>query len=174
MPPMASPNVPVTVFSYFGPGTYGNVVAVGTTLLSADSTPNPRFFFVVVDLSDLSIAAQAVSTSNSDVPSEVQPFAGSPGHFLIVTCIGQITGNIPQGNLAAFLQSAGSDRVLAGLEQAVAQLGTGSNGGYSYVLAATLDDGDLPGYEAGSFSTDSYLTFAFMPLDGGGYAPVSI
>lgn len=168
-------NTPATVFSYSSPGTYGPVVGVGDQKLYANGSSGSRFFFVVVDLSDLSLPVQVESTSNSDVPSEVKPYVGSTGHFLIFTTLGQITGNIPQGNLAAFLQAAGSGRVMAGLEQAVAQLGTGTNGLYTYALGATLDDGDLPGFEAGSMSAlSSYLTFAFMPLTGGGYAPVSL
>ncbi|MEM1055577.1 MAG: hypothetical protein AAGI52_08615 [Bacteroidota bacterium] len=167
-------NVPATVFSY-NTSNVSNVVAIGDTRVSPDRASEHRFFFVVVSLSDLSVAAQSVSTSNSDVPSDIQAYAGSTGHFLVFTCLGQITGNMPQGDLAAFLRAAGSGRVLEGMEQAVAQLGTGNNGSYTYALAATLDDGDLPGYEVGSFSDFcSYLTFAFMPMEGGGYAPVSL
>lgn len=168
------PNVPASVISHLPAGSLGPVVAVGDTKISSDSQQNGRFLFVVVDLSDLSIAAQAVSTSNAEVPTDIQPYAGSTGHFLIFCSQGQSTGQMPQGALAAFLQSSGTGRVLAAMEQTVEQLGTGSNGGYSYALASTLDDGDLPGYEAGDFFASSYLAFAFMPMEGGGYAPVSI
>ena len=169
-----SQNVPVTAVSPPGPpGTYGSLVAVGDRGFSTDESSDSRFFFLVLSLSDLSVEAQAVSTSCSDVPSAVQPYAGIHDHFLIFISIGQITGNLPQGDLHTFLSNAGAGRVLAGLEQTISQLGTGYFVYYTYALGATLDDGDLPGFEGGGLGDTTTLNFSFMPVDGG-YAPVSL
>jgi hypothetical protein len=153
-------------------------LVIGDKGYTPDAKADENFYwFVVVDLSDLNVVAQAVSTSNTTIPSEIQPYAGKTGFFLYLIANSQISSNIPQGDLYAFLRATGSGALLRRGEQIIEQLGTGSITRFSYILAATLDEKDLPGFE--TFSTSGYTVLAmqFVPVEIEGkttYAPVRI
>ena len=173
----ASQNVPVSIFSPTSAGSWGNNIAIGSKRYGSDTGTTTRFLYLVVDLSDLSVVAEVADTSNDTVPAAIQAYAGQARYFLLFVAIGQITGNMPQGALSTFLRQTGSGPVLASMEQMIASLGTGSISGFSYALGASLDEQDLPGFEAGSFNDTSFLTFAFTPITNGGtttYAPISV
>lgn len=72
------------------------------------------------------------------------------------------------------LMNSGGGATLENMEQVVSQVGTGAFVFYSYILAGTLDSGDLPGFEAGSFHHAVTLPMQFVPIEVGGqttYAP---
>jgi hypothetical protein len=82
---------------------------------------------------------------------------------------------MPTGNLYTLLQKAGSGAQLARLEQIYAQIGTGFLGAFSYILAATMTEGDEPGFETLSMTDLTLLTMAFLPVQVGSqtlYAPI--
>lgn len=174
---MATSSVPATAISRYrlGPSS-PTALAIGPNRLYAKVSANDEevFWFVVVDLSDLSVVANEVSTSNSTVPASIQPYAGKQGYFLYFLTNAQRTNNLPQGTLHAFLTKAGAASTLHELEQIVEQLGTGWVNCYSYVLATTLDTGSLPGFEVGSTQGYSTLVMSFIPVNVAGtttYAP---
>jgi hypothetical protein len=79
--------------------------------------------------------------------------------------------------LAAAAGAIGSGRQLARGQQMVGQLGTGTIRHFSYVLAATFDDNDLPGFELFSESGYGLLTMQFNPVMVNGtimYPPVRL
>jgi hypothetical protein len=167
------PNIPATAVSS-SMSNLGSMVAVGGNLLNV---PNSNgYWYVVVDLSnDLNVVANEFSTDNSNPPANIAAMLGNPSYFLFFVAQAQITGLLPQGNLAGFLQKAGAGAQLATLEQTIGQIGTGWLSNFSYVLAATLNDQDLPGFEAASFFEPTILNMQFMPIQVGGqtvYAPV--
>ena len=56
-------------------------------------------------------------------------------------------------------------------------IGTGMVGFISYILAATLDPEDLPGFEEFSYTGFTVMTFALMPVTVDGtttYTPVQL
>ena len=175
MPTPAS--VPATAISSYRIGpTSPTALAIGSTRLWAkvSTADEERFWFVVVDLSDLSIAANELSASNSTVPPSIQAFAGQDGYFLFFLSNAQQTHNLPQGALHAFLTKAGAASELHELEQIVEQMGTGWVNRYSYVLGTTMDTGDLPGFEVMSTQGYSTLVMQFVPVTIGTattYAP---
>ncbi len=60
-------------------------------------------------------------------------------------------------------------------EQINEQLGTGSIGQTSYILAATLSPADDKGFEEFSFTDLTIMTFSLMPVSVGGqtvYTPI--
>lgn len=176
MPETGTP-VPATALS--GGQAFGasSLLVVGEARMpSPFPSPSSGFMFAVVDLSSLEIVAKAapVGTNNSTVPPEIEAYAGREGFFLFFIAANMVTAYLPQGALYTFLKSTGSGAMLENLEQAVGQLGTGTVGVYSYILAGTLDSGDLPGFEAMSLTDFSTLPMQFVPITVGGqttYAP---
>jgi hypothetical protein len=174
--PIADVYVPATAgsFSAGGPPTF---LCIGTNFapLSADRQ-RPFHWFVAVDLTtQLKIVANAVTYDNHTVPQELRALEGDPRYFLFVVGNNLRGHLVPQGDLYTFLKDIGSGRQLANLEQIVGQTGTGTIFHYSYVLAATMAEGDLPGFEASSDVHHVILTMQFMPIkldDKIIYAPV--
>lgn len=172
---MAAP-VPATALSRYTQTFEPSVLGIGSEGVHSNiqNVDDPLYWFVVVNLSDLSVVANVTSASNSEVPTEVQAYADKSGYFLFFIANAQRSMNIPQGALHAFLTAAGAGAGLENAEQLIGQLGTGLLRYFSYILASTLDSGDLPGFEA--FSTQGYVTLPmqFVPFDADGrtmYAP---
>ncbi|MFN8633979.1 MAG: hypothetical protein U0893_09005 [Chloroflexota bacterium] len=138
--------------------------------------PNTNlYWFVVVSLKDLSFLVSVTSSDETSVPPQVAAYANNPECFLFV--IGNVLNgyNIPQGELYSFLQATGAGAGLAELEQTIAQLGTGLIVSFSYVLAATMAQQDMPGFESWSLTDFAVLNMQFMPVQVDGqwvYAPV--
>lgn len=189
-PPVAAPQaaapqgpVPATVpaSAYSRLGTETNFapskLVIGTNSLALGQQLNTQsFWFVAVDLeNDLQVVANEVSTNATTVPASIQQLAGSAQYFLFVVSNSTYTPMVPQGALYSFLAKVGAGTQLARIEQLVEQIGTGIVVRFSYILAATMAFGDLPGFEELSTFTPAILTMGFLPVDIGGkivYAPI--
>jgi hypothetical protein len=163
----------------FEPSLLGiNVGNGGKTRVPAgypNNANDPFYWYVVVDLRDLTISANVTSRSANSVPSQITGFQNNPNYFLFFIANAQISPNYPQGALYAFLESLGADTELPRGEEIFQQLGTGALRNFSYVLASTFDPSDPPGFEV--FSTVHYATLAmyFLPVTINGkttYTPV--
>src|SRR5215217_2157656 len=129
-------HVPVTVqgtLNYAYP-----LVMIGQDTYNPQTSINNGFWYLVVDLTSLSIAANTVSTAGSNVPSDIAQYANNPQSLLIFTTVTLNMMSLPQGALYQFLQVAGSGYELARAEQIAEQLGSGSVSGIGYILAATM------------------------------------
>jgi hypothetical protein len=138
---------------------------IGTNeYLPANQDPSASFvWMVVVDLTNLNVVANEM-TQPSTVPANIQKYANNPQYFLFTAGNNLWASGIPQGDLYDFLRKAGAGRELDRCEQVFSQLNTGWLPNFSYVLAATLAENDLPGFEAFSTTTYSILTMAFLPI----------
>jgi hypothetical protein len=173
-------NVPVTAMSLFVPET-----TAYTALVIGNNRPDwfnlnvngaePFWWLVVVDLTNLNVVANVIA-DGVNVPSAVQPYVNNPQYFLFCISNCQTGAQIPYGAFYTFLQQVGGGPELARLEQVYNQLSSGIIKNYSYVLAATMDTTDYPGFEALSFTDATVLAMAFMPVTVGGqttYAPIN-
>jgi hypothetical protein len=172
---MAS-NVPASALSNFVNQWPASTLVIGDNYVPYSNPSNtPWFWYVAVDLTDLSINQNIVSNDPENVPPAIQALLGNTQYFLFFIANWQSSYNLPTGNLATFLQQVGSGPALANGEQAIEQLGTGTLLNFSYILAATFDDNDQVGFEAFSVTDYSVLTMQFMPVQVGGntiYAPI--
>jgi len=153
--------VPVSIRSRYPSQGHGVAfVAVGSKIeLAGDH----GYWMVVVDLLTAKISKSGIAQSNSKIPDFIKPYVGNPDYALFVATSYVGTDSLPQGELATFLRKTGSGRVLRALEQFVSQqYKSGEYAGFSYVLAATLDAGDAPGFEEGSFYHDSWMTVELL------------
>ena len=173
--------VPATAFSsytYPGPGTgplSELVIGSQSYAPSGQQWDDPFIWLTVVDLTNLNVVANDVSTDGSTVPSDISQYAGNPQYFLYAISNAAWASVMPQGALYALLQNAGSGSKLARLEQIYAQIGTGFLGTFSYILAASMSESDEPGFEELSMNNLTLLTMGFLPVDAGGqtvYAPI--
>jgi hypothetical protein len=151
-------------------------LAIGNDHVPGPGMPpnNTYYWYVVVSLKDLSIAVNTLG-QETGLPQSVAAYANNPDYFLFV--IGNLLGssNVPQGDVQAFLQATGAGAGLAALEQIVGQLGTNNVTGFSYILAATMAQQDVPGFESWSITDTSVLTMQFLPVQVNGqwtYSPV--
>lgn len=169
-------HVPASALSPLAEGAPGRL-AIGGHEVTSPSTES-GYWYVVVDLvRELSVVTSEFSADHASPPPSIAGMLGNPAYFLFLVGQRIPAGQLPQGELASFLQSAGSGAQLAALEQAVAQLGSGTFGWVTYVLAATLNDQDLPGFEEASLWLPSVLNMQFIALEVDGhtiYAPVQI
>jgi hypothetical protein len=172
------PATAFSVFTYAGEGTppLSQLVIGEQSYVPSGQQPNASFIWlVVVDLTNLNVVASDVSTDGTTVPSDVSQYAGNPQYFLYAISNAAWGNVMPQGDLYALLQKIGGGPGLAFLEQVYTQLGTGYLGAFSYILAATMDTSDAPGFEAVSFTELQLLTMGFLPVEVEGqtiYAPV--
>ena len=131
---------------------------------------------MAVDLTtQLNVVANVFSDNSGAVPQQIKRLQGDPRYFFFVIGNALRGHNIPTGELYTFLKAIGSGRQLATLEQIATQAGTGTIFRYSYILAATATEGDLPGFEAFSDVHHVFLTMQFLPIklaDKIVYAPV--
>jgi len=174
--------VPATAFSpYFIPNPGGGVPLAELVIGDQSYTPSGQqentsfFWLVVVDLTSLKVVASDVSTDGSTVPSDIGQYAGNSQYFLYAISNSAWGSVMPQGDLYALLQQAGSGPKLARLEQIYAQIGTGFLGTFSYILAATMAEGDDSGFETLSMNNLTLLTMGFLPITVDGqtiYAPI--
>jgi hypothetical protein len=171
-PAMAS-NVPASALSAH---SAASVLAVGGNHIQNPAGNASGFWYVVVDLTaDLQVVANEVATSSSAPPPSIGSLLGNSSYFLFFIAQRISSGQLPQGELSTFLEKAGAGAQLAALEQSVSLLGSGHFVHISYVLAATLNDQDLPGFEESSLWNPSVLNMQFIPLQVDGktiYAPV--
>lgn len=135
------------------------------------------FLYTVVDLTnELELVVLNASAKADAPPADVARYAGSSDHFLFFASNLRGTRFLPCGQLYEFLRVVGSGAALERGRQIAQQLGTNAIPGFSYILAATLDETDLPGLEAFSTSAEyTVLTMQFMPIEVHGktrYAPV--
>jgi hypothetical protein len=174
----SKPIVPATALSRYWDTFEISQISIGSQQYWTKVDPNDHvYWFVVVSLADLSVAAQATSASATEVPAAIKPYLDSSDHFLFFVANSQAGYNVPQGELATFLAAVGAGAELARVEQSIEQLGTGSLRFFSYVLGATMDTSDLPGFEVCSFFEPSILTMQFKPIEVDGkttYAPIRL
>jgi hypothetical protein len=172
----ASQNVPATALSNYVGGWPATGLIIGTSWVPFNGVYNvPSYWFVAVDLTDLSIYQNVVSSDPNNVPAAIQALLGNTRYFLFFIANYQFSPNIVQGSLYTFLQAVGAGPQLARGEQMIEQLGTGMIRYFSYVLAATCDDTDMPGFEVFNDADYAVLTMQFMPVTVNGqtvYAPV--
>ena len=172
----ALPNVPATAISRINNGYQATMLAIGNNRFFPDQPVNNSFYwYVVVDLTNLKVVQNIAVAGSMAVPQQVSQYLGNSQYFLYFVSNVQMGFNVPSGGLATFLQEVGSGGQLASLEQMIGQLGTSMITSFSYVLAATMTNTDLPGFEAMSIYNSSPLTMAFMPVTVNGqtiYAPI--
>jgi hypothetical protein len=170
-----SNNVPASALSPTVNASRAALV-IGTNAVQPP-TADPGFWYVVVDLTDdLKVVANEHSADSANAPAGIAGMLGNSALFLFFIAQRVGSGALPQGDLAAFLDAAGSGSQLVGLQQSISLLGAESFS-MSYVLAATLNDQDLPGFEEASLWNPSVLNMQFVPLEVAGktiYAPVQI
>ena len=174
--------VPATAFATaFIPNPGGGVpfseVAIGDqSYVPSGQQDNSSFMWLlVVDLTNLNVVANEVSTDGSTVPSDVSQYVGNPQYFLYALSNSAWASVFPSGDLYALLEKVGAGTGLAYLSQTFAQIGTGFLGTFTYILAATMDASDAPGFEAASLTDLQVLTMGFLPITVDGnttYAPV--
>jgi hypothetical protein len=171
-----SKHVPASAFSPLAEGVPARL-AVGGQPHPCPSEGS-GYWYLVVDLTDdLGVVATEFSDDADHPPASIAAMLGNPAYFLFLVGQRLASDRLPRGELAAFLQGAGSGAQLAALQQAVAQLGAASFPQVSYVLAATLNDQDLPGFEEASLWLPCVLNMQFISLEVDGrtiYAPVQI
>lgn len=169
---MAS-NVPASALSAT---SSASALAVGANHVQVPQPSTTGYWYAVVDLTGgLQLVANEFSEDNSNPPASIAALLGNSAYFLFFIAQNQSAGRLPQGALASFLDKAGSGAQLAALEQTTSLLGTGAFLNVSYILAATLNDQDLPGFEEASLWNPSVLNMQFVPLTVDGktiYAPV--
>ena len=164
--PAAGPLVPATACSGYPGDSNFSFLGIGKNFVNFPIDRNRGVhWFVAVDLTtQLNVVANVASDNNGAVPPEIKRLQGDPRYFFFVVGNNLRGNNIPMGELHAFLRAIGSGRLLAGLEQIATQAGTGTIFRYSYALAATATEGDLPGFEAFSDVHHVFLTMQFMPI----------
>lgn len=171
-------NVPASIVSRHWTGTHFSTLSIGKTSYPPKADLSTSFYwYTVVDLTNLNVPDVAVSTANDSVPANIAKYVGNSQFFLFFASNMQKSSNIPHGALATFLQQVGSGNALARGEQMIDQLGTGCIQLFSYVLAATFNTEDLPGFELFSPDLSSVLTMQFMPVTVNGktiYAPIQL
>ena len=168
--------IPVTVQGSY---EYLPVVAmIGDQYYSPQNLPPDQpvngVWYLIVDLTNLSnIVVNEFTTDTTNVPSNVQQYAGNPQYMLIFATVQLTTGSVPTGGVVSLLQNSGAGVQLARMEQMVEQLGSGSFVYVSYVLAGQM--GTSTGFEEYSFLDFTILTFQLLPVTVDGkttYTPI--
>ncbi len=172
----ASQNVPATGLSNYVGAWPATALVIGDNFVPFNGTYNvASYWYVAVDLTDLSIYQNVISQDPNNVPPAIQALLGNTQYFLFFIANYQSSPNLVQGSLYTFLQAVGAGSELARGEQMIEQLGTGMIRNFSYVLGATFDDTDMPGFEIFNDAGYAVLTMQFMPVTVNGqtiYAPV--
>ena len=164
---MSNSAVPASALSRFYNTVQPTLLKIGDQWVTPSMNSkydDPWYRYVVVNLKDLSVAANECSTSTTDVPQTIAPYGGKPGYFLFFISNAARGYTIPQGSLYSSLKEVGSSSQLANLEQSIEQLGTGVITMFSYALGATTDTADLPGFEASSQHHHCVLNLQFVPI----------
>jgi hypothetical protein len=159
--------VPASAFSKFAPQTpFTTALALANNRpvwYNLNNNPDaPFWWLVVVDLTNLQPVANVLG-DGVNVPPAVQQYYNNPRYFLYCISNCQTGAQIPFGAFYQFLQQVGSGPGLAQLEQVYRQFSSGIIHYYSYILAATMDTTDYPGFESLSFTGPATLAMAFMP-----------
>jgi hypothetical protein len=169
-------NVPMTVLGGALP-TWASVVAVGDKQILPTGLGTGNWF-VIVDLTTLAFTASVVSADATTVPSEIQPYLGTPGNLLVFTSMVASFDQVPQGALFTALKTAGAGALLDKAEQMNTTLGTGHFTYFSYILVATADADGLPGFEEFTYTAGNVaLTVQLMPITVDGkttYTPIAL
>jgi hypothetical protein len=172
-------NVPASIVSRYWNSPHWPQLGIGKKYYPPNNGDGskPFYWYTVVSLTDLSVPDQAVSNSNDTVPANIAKYLNNPDYFLFFASNAQGSSNIPHGQLWDFLKQVGSGPALQRGEQMIDQLGTGNIVHFSYVLAATFNTNDLPGFEIFSPDVSAILTMQFMPVTVNGktyYAPIQV
>jgi hypothetical protein len=159
--------VPASAFSKFAPQTnFVTALKVANnqpTWYNLNNNPDaPFWWLVVIDLYNLQPVANVLG-DGVNVPAAVQQYNNNDRYFLYCLSNCQTGAQIPYGNFYTFLQQVGGGTQLARLEQVYKQFSSGVIKNYSYILAATMDTTDYPGYEELSFAGPTVLAMQFMP-----------
>jgi hypothetical protein len=171
-------NVPVTVMSSHPQGFTWTFAAVNDQFYrpTLQQYNQAAWWWLLLDLSNnLNVVANEITTDGTSVPASVQSAVGNPDMFLICASNWMLGQYFPQGPMADLLIRVGAQKVLPRLEQVVEQVGTGVFVQLSYILAATMAENDLPGFEEYSANFQTQLVFQFMPIQVGSktiYAPI--
>jgi hypothetical protein len=171
-------NVPASIVSRQWNSPHWSNLGIGKNYYAPTGDGSKAFYwYTVVNLTDLSVPDVAVSNSNDTVPANIAKYLDNPNFFLFFASNGQISSNIPHGQLWDFLKQVGSGPALQRGEQMIEQLGTGNIAHFSYILAATFNTSDLPGFEIFTPDVSPILTMQFMPITINGqthYAPIQV
>ena len=140
------------------------------------------YWFVVVDLVSLTVVVnevqKATGAGTSTVPAAVKGHQGDPRYILFFATSSLPVGNLPQGDLYAFLMEAGAGCQLERVEQIAEQTGSNVVSFLAYALAATMNPSDGGGLEAliMNLDTSAIITMEFIHsgAEGGTYFPASI
>ena len=171
-------NVPVTVMSSHPNGFTSTFAAVNQQYYRPNLKQynQSAWWWLLLDLgNNLNVVANEITTDGHTVPASVQTAVGNPDMFLICASNYGLGQYFPQGPMADLLIKVGAQKVLPRLEQVVEQVGTGVFVQLSYILAATMSENDLPGFEEYSPNFQTQLVFQFMPIQIGTkttYAPI--
>ena len=161
----ALPNVKVTVNGRITDSHVEMAVGNERYATGANAKENSYWLFVL-DLTSLKPVLDMVyDGDNATVPPQLRDLPHDQRHLLILTACSLRGDRLPQGDFYEYLTKVGSGVELRRAEQVFEQMGTGYRGAVSYVLAATLDERDMPGFEEMSFFHDTYLTFELMPQE---------
>jgi hypothetical protein len=173
----AGANVPATALSSWWTQNQNvpSALVIGSQSYNPPNWQTSSIWLVVVDLTTLDVVAADISDGNI-VPGDISPYAGNPRYFLYAISNLAWATVMPQGPLWNLLVAAGSGPKLNRLAQIYATLSTGYLGTFSNILAASMAEDDLPGFETLSMNHLTILTMAFMPVTVNGqtiYAPVN-
>ncbi len=132
----------------------------------------------MINLTTLAVAVSVVTTDATTVPSEVQPFLGKPGNLLVFVGMVLSFDQVPQGALFTALKAAGAGALLDKAEQINTTLGTGHFTYFSYILVASAESDDVPGFEEFTYTAgNTVLTLQLMPITINGtttYTPIAL
>jgi hypothetical protein len=172
-----SANVPVFVNSFHVNGFAPTFMMIGKQSYRPplQDYKQSAWWWALIDLNNLSVLANEITLGGQNVPASVQNAMGNPDIFLICASNYQHGSAFPQGKMSDVLMRVGASKVLPRLEQVVEQAGTGYFVSYSYILAATMSESDLPGFEEYSPNFQASLVFQFMPIQIGSrtvYSPI--
>jgi hypothetical protein len=133
-------------------------------------------WYLIVDLTNLSnVVVNEFTTDTTNVPGNVQKYAGNSQYMLIFATVQLLSGSVPTGAVVQLLRNSGAGTQLARMEQMVEQIGSGSFVYVSYTLAGQMGTGT--GFELFSYLDFTILTFQLLPVTVGGkttYTPIEL
>ena len=176
---MAAANVPMTAMGTIGAGlNWANRIIVGTqSYYVPQGVKDNMYWLFVLDLVKLQPVVNELYPGGSAVPPSLAQYANKPNYLLVLITYDTRMDNVPQGDFYTLLKNVGSGHELRRWEQMNTQMGTGTWGQTSYILAATMDYGDPKGFELFSLQQAVVMTFQLMPVQVGSqtiYIPIAL
>jgi hypothetical protein len=178
---MATTEVPLTIVA--SPATnFLSVVAIGNQKYYPPSVTDNSYWFSVYDRSSLQQVFSQVQANDADsVPADLSGKFNTAQYFLVVATRSLMSAYVPAGKLHAFLVDNGASVALKRLTQVYQQLGCGSLGTVTYLMAGVLGPGmpSHPPVEASAMAVAGSLfyeaTLLGVPLSNSTlYSPVPL